>query len=787
MSTVTSATLGFPRIGDNRQLKRALESYWSKKISETELIFASKQVEEEAWRAQLDAGIDFVGVGDFSLYDHMLDWTVRFGLIPKQYSNLKGLDQYFSMARGSGGIDGIEALDMTKWFDMNYHYLQPKIDAAMAPNPDFSDFLDRVKRAIAFFKSAKRVRPIVVGPVTYSALSKLKGITVEALTAKLRPVYKQLFANLVSLGVDCVQLHEPILATTKGVALKEAFDTAFDSKMGIHLNAPKINLVTYFDDIGEIYPWVTALPVAAISLDFTRGNTLALVKKYGFPKDKILGAGLISGRNVWRLNKDRLKALPIVKDLVKSGISICVQPSCSLMHVPYTKTAEGELEVKGLKAVLSFAVEKLDEISVLKSHLSDHADASNFLQDCDAAWNAYSGLHKPNADVANRLSSLDAKTIERSNPFHTRSKTMSNLPWLPTTTIGSFPQTKEVRSLRFRYRKGRISLEEYRRELTRLIAYTIGVQEGLGLDLLVHGEMERTDMVEYFGQQLEGVAFTVKGWVQSYGSRCVRPPIICHDVTRPEAMTVWEFNVAQSMTKKPVKGMLTGPVTILSWSFPREDVSEEVQAMQLALCLRDEVSDLQKAGATHIQIDEPGLRELLPLRDERHENYLKWAVDAFKLSASAASDSTCIHTHMCYAEFDDVMAAIDGLDADVISIENSRSGNETIENMLSYGYSRAIGPGVYDIHSPNVPSVANLKAKVKDFIKAGLPLNLMVINPDCGLKTRNWKEVIPALRNMVIATDQVRAELPSFAKAGLPVEAHKGEHKGCGGDRHLCC
>jgi len=762
-SRVTTATVGFIRIGDKRQLKRALEAYWNGKISQEELIERANKVESDAWQTQSEAKVAQIGVGDFSLYDHVLDWTYRFGLINKRFRHLKGLDQYFAMARGTKGFDGHEALDMTKWFDMNYHYLQPVIDRETLKyaSSNLNDYISRIKRAITQL-SVSRIRPIILGPMTYLALARLQGgVTMDSCLDYLIPIYRDLLKTLKSLGIVQVQLHEPILATSKGKTLKKGLERVLGD---IQSDSPSIDLVSFFDDVGEdMYSWIVNLPIAKISLDLSRGNNFDFISKFGFPKTKVLGAGIISGRNVWRVHPERLDpTISLLRTLTNSGVNVVIQPSCSLQHVPFTKTMEsksiGCSNAHSLYPVLSFAVEKLEELTLVKNHIENPSD--KWLDKCFDAWSKFFKANSPIVSVKKRLEGLTLVDFERKTSFKTRSKIIADhLPRLPTTTIGSFPQTKEVRRLRVQLKRGHISLEAYRARMIQLIAHTVGVQEGLELDIIVHGEMERTDMVEYFGLQLNGIAFTAYGWVQSYGSRCVRPPIIYADVTRPSPMTLWEFKAAQSMTEKPVKGMLTGPITILSWSFPREDVSEETQAMQLALCIRDEVADLEKSGAVHIQVDEPGLREMLPLRDDKREGYLKWAVNSFRLATGIASASTCIHTHMCYAEFADVMGPINDLNADVISIENARSGNETIEDMLKYGYVRYIGPGVYDIHSPSVPSVEFLTKKIQSFLSTGLDPRRLVINPDCGLKTRKWPEVIPALRNMVQATKVIRIKL----------------------------
>ncbi|KAL4114769.1 hypothetical protein PRIC2_014222 [Phytophthora ramorum] len=767
MVAVDSATLGFPRMGPNRELKFALEKFWRNKISEEELFKVAHAVEEANWNKQLDAGVSRVGVGLFSLYDHVLDWTYYLGLAPERFATVPaGLSQYFAMARG---VDGIPALDMTKWFDSNYHYEVPELSAKSSPKANFSSYLSSVKRALAVVGPKKTV-PIILGPLTYLALSKYDGATLDELLAKVLPLYTSLLGELAALGVKEVQVHEPSLVGASADQLAKHLATVYgakDTKGAIQHDGVAINLATYFEEINhDVYQWFATSPVSAISLDFTRGDNLSVLQKFGFPAGKRLGAGLIDGRSVWKFNPDTVltQVAEIKKVLAASeGSELTIQTSSSLQHVPYTTECEKALnagETDGLLGVLSFAYEKLAELEVVKKIAEIGEEAAKAEVDAaKKAWAVYYEKNPAKAAVQTRLAAVTEADFKRPSPFaERRPSQLKGLPVLPTTSIGSFPQTPQIRALRRKLKAGDITAEHYRGKIDEQIAYNIGIQEALGLDILVHGEPERTDMVEFFAEKLEGFAFTQNGWVQSYGSRCVRPPIIFADLVRPTDMTVREFVVAQSFTSKPVKGMLTGPVTILNWSFPRKDISRKDQAFQLALCLRDEVADLETAKCVVIQVDEPALREGMPLKPAKKDEYLNWAVDAFRLSTAVAKNETSIHTHMCYCEFSDCIHAIDAIDADVNSIENARSDDETIRSFKAIGYKRDLGPGTYDIHSPVVPPKEEIVNKLKSFLNL-LPAEQVVVNPDCGLKTRKWPETIAALRNMVDATLEVRASL----------------------------
>ncbi|OQB01561.1 MAG: 5-methyltetrahydropteroyltriglutamate--homocysteine methyltransferase [Chloroflexi bacterium ADurb.Bin222] len=736
-------TVGYPRIGKNRELKRALEAFWKRETDADTLLATFQQVEEDGWRTQRDAGIDHIGVGDATLYDHVLDWSVRLGLIPARFAALQGLDRYFAMARGA---EGIPALEMTKWFDTNYHYLVPEITADVSPTAHFAEFLARIQRAQALL--GERTVPIVLGPVTMLRLAHLE-IPFEAALAQWLPLYVELLASLKALGVREVQLHEPALILPDVADSRPQIEAAAAALAAVGL---PLNLVIPFDDVGDAFPWIAALPVAGLTLDFTRGETAALLERYGWPADKFLAAGVVDGRSVWRVRG--ADVLPLLRELAGYA-TLRLSPSCSLQFVPYSTARETALPAP-LHDVLAFAEEKLHELVALRETVTAARPWD------DSPWERFRAFAPAEVALQQRLASLTAADFSRTEPYAARRPQQLALPPFPLTTIGSFPQTAEVRQLRARFKRGELSEAAYRAALDGWIAYTVGVQEGLGFDVLVHGEFERSDMVEYFAEKLTGFAFTQHGWVQSFGSRYVRPPIIYADVTRPAPMTVREFEVAQSFTRKPVKGMLTGPVTLLNWSFPRTDIPRQEVAFQLALALRAEIADLERAGARVIQVDEPALREGLPFKPDRRAAYLAWTVDAFRLATGGAASATQLHTHMCYAEFGDVLPAIDRLDADVISLENARSGDETLRALAEYGYAREVGPGVYDIHSPVIPDDAFILEKLRVFRRHLADAQIWV-NPDCGLKTRTWAEVLPALRALVAAVQRLRAEL---GKAG---------------------
>jgi len=740
--SILTATLGYPRIGKNREVKKALEAFWSGKIDAESLVQTVRQVELTNWKTQLAAGIDRIAIGDNSLYDIVLDWTVRLGLIPERFRQWDGLERYFAMARGQ---EGISALEMTKWFDTNYHYFVPEISLDILP-ADFSDFLETVRRAQTIV--GKQAIPIVIGPITLLRLSRLEA-PISDLIPKFLDRYLTLLTALKDLGVEEVQMHEPALVLGDAANFREFFESTYPSLAAVGV---PLHLVTYFDDLGDTYPWVMQLPVSAISLDFTRGQNLELLKQYGFPADRRLGVGIVDARNIWQIRAEpAIALLSEIQSTTQATISI--QPSASLQFVPNDAQRETQLP-QPLRNVLSFAEQKLQEV-VFLARTARGEDTQTQQEQNRETRAAFAQFSPADRTVREKLKSLTVNDFERTLPYTERRSQQVSLPSFPRTTIGSFPQTSPVRQLRVRYKRGEISPAEYQAAIDAHIAECIKLQEEIGLDVLVHGEFERTDMVEFFGQQLSGFAFTEHGWVQSYGSRYVRPPIVYGDVARTDAMTVREFKVAQSLTQKPVKGMLTGPVTIINWSYTRTDISRQEQAFQIALALREEVADLEAAGATTIQIDEPALREGLPLKPERWNEYLCWAVDAFRLSAAIAQPQTQIHTHMCYSEFGDIIKDIERLDADVLSIENRRSNNETLFEITDAGYKHQVGNGVYDVHSPAVPSTEQMVQQLQTGL-ANLPIEQIWVNPDCGLKTRRWEEVIPALKNMVEAAKVLR-------------------------------
>ncbi|CAK4208824.1 unnamed protein product [Aphanomyces euteiches] len=762
---IDTGSLGFPRMGPNRELKFALEKFWRGAVDEAQLRAVAEKVETQNWAVQLERGIERVAVGMFSFYDHVLDWTSYLGTEPQRFQKIpNGLQRYFAMARG---VDGIPALDMTKWFDSNYHYEVPELNVHTAPKANFGSFIATVKRAQAVLGKDKTV-PVVLGPLTYLALAKYDETTTLAdILAKILPLYADLLNQLAALGVKEVQVHEPSLVGAHATKLLPHLAAVYGDKdaAGALTNANvALHLVTYFEAIDEeVYKWFVTSKIAAVSLDFTRGDNLSLLQKYGFPAGKRLGAGVVDGRGIWKISTSLIPTLKAIVEVVSKNANgaLTVQPSSCLQHVPYTTKAEVNFEkdLSALYGVLSYAYEKLDEVALIAKALKADSLESAF----EAAASAWANYYKENPAkpaVQSRVAGVTEADLRRPSDFETRRPLqMTTCPVLPTTTIGSFPQTPQIRALRSQLKTGKITQAYYEAQIDAQIAYNIGIQDALGLDILVHGEPERTDMVEFFAEKLNGFAFSQNGWVQSYGSRCVRPPVIYADLERPYDMTVREFKVAQGFSvNKPVKGMLTGPVTILNWSFPRLDISRKDQAYQLALCLRDEVAALESAGCSIIQVDEPALREGMPLKPSKKDEYLRWAVDAFRLSTAVAANPTSIHTHMCYCEFNDCMPSIDEIDADVNSIENARSGDETIRAFKSIGYKKDLGPGVYDIHSPVVPPKQEIVDKLHSFL-ALLPAKQLVVNPDCGLKTRRWPETIAALKHMVEAAAEVRATL----------------------------
>lgn len=762
MSNVRSGNLGYPRIGGNREWKKALEAFWAGKLDEASFLRELKAIRLANLKAQQDRGIDVIPVGDFTYYDHVLDTSVMFGIVPSRFGWKGGevdLATYYAVARGNKSAP---ASEMTKWFNTNYHYIVPELNGA-SPALTRNRLLDAYREAKA--ELGIEGRPVLVGLYTFLKLAKgYEKKELDGWIERLLPLYAQVLRELEAEGVQWVQVDEPFLATTLDredlSRVARIYEILTQAAPGI-----KLQLQTYFESV-DSYEAVVALPVHGIGLDFVHdgGRNLEAVRKFGFPADKVLGAGLIDGRGIWRA--DLRSKLAILSELQNAAASerILIQPSSSLLHVPVSAAAETRLDPT-LRGALAFADEKLEELALLAKAGSLGADA--VAAELDAAESGRLALAaSPSRNVAavrEAISGLASQPSSRPSPFALRKEIQRakwQLPLLPTTTIGSFPQTPEVRSARQKWRNGEWSEEKYAEFVREQIREWIVIQDELGLDVYVHGEFERNDMVEFFGEKLEGFAFTAFGWVQSYGSRCVKPPIIYGDVELTAPMTVEETVYAQSLTAKPVKGMLTGPITILNWSFVRDDKSREEVACQIALALRKEVEWLEAAGIGMIQVDEPALREGLPLKREQWEGYLEWAVRAFRLSTATVKDETQIHTHMCYSEFHDIISSISALDADVISIETSRSHGELVSSFEAFTYDKGIGLGVYDIHSPRVPSVEEMGAMIDRALRVLKPEQFW-INPDCGLKTRKREETVDALRVMVQATRQAREKLAS--------------------------
>ncbi|MFV8163375.1 5-methyltetrahydropteroyltriglutamate--homocysteine S-methyltransferase [Mycobacterium sp. 134] len=748
----TATILGSPRIGPNRELKRAVEKYWSGRIDRAELESVAATLRRDTWASLVAAGLDSVPVNTFSYYDQMLDTAVLVGGLPDRVHGVADdLDRYFAAARGN---DEIPPLEMTKWFDTNYHYIVPEIgpDTTFALNP--AKVLGELEEARAQGVSA---RPVIVGPVTFLALSKAvdgADAPISRLDA-LVGVYAELLEALAEKGVDWVQLDEPVLVTD---ALDNAAELAERTyaRLGALAKRPAIFVATYFGELTDALPALARTPVEAIGVDLVAGAAKALAAVPEL-KGKLLVAGVVDGRNIWRTDLE--SALGTLTTLLGSAKAVAVSTSCSTLHVPYSLDPEDGLD-DALRSWLAFGAEKVFEVATLAVALRDGREkvAAEIESSNLAAASRARDPRLHNDSVRARLESVLAGGISRGAASERRKAQDArlNLPSLPTTTIGSFPQTVDIRKARAALVAGEIDEAEYDNRMKAEVESVIRLQEQLGLDVLVHGEPERNDMVQYFAEQLDGFFATKNGWVQSYGSRCVRPPVLFGDVTRQQPMTVDWAIYAQSLTDKPVKGMLTGPVTILAWSFVRDDQPLADTANQVALAIRDETVDLQSAGIAIIQVDEPALRELLPLRSKDKEAYLRWAVDAFRLSTSGVADSTQIHTHLCYSEFGEVIGAIADLDADVTSIEAARSHMEVLDDLNSIGFSNSVGPGVYDIHSPRVPGVEEITASLREALKA-VPAERLWVNPDCGLKTRTTDEVTESLKHLVTATAKVRA------------------------------
>ena len=760
---VTTHNLGFPRIGAKRELKFALESYWKGESSRDELKALGAQLRQRHWINQ--ANLDLVPVGDFAFYDQMLDMSFTLGNLPERVRGFHGdpLDNCFRVARGrsaqgaedhSACCGGVAAGEMTKWFDTNYHYIVPEFSAGTEFQLDASRLLEQLAEAKA---QGVKAKPVIVGPVTYLALGKAKdGSDRLALLPRLLPVYAQLLAELAAQGVEWVQVDEPLLVTELDADWQHACNTAYH-----HLKSCGVKLLvaTYFGQLQDNMYLAANLPVAGLHLDAINGRGDVVPLLGMLPAHKVLSLGVVNGRNIWKTDLNgALDWLEPLRD--RLGDRLWIAPSCSLLHVPVDLAGEKKLDAE-LKSWLAFALQKLHELEVLATALNMGREwARDALAANQAAVDARRRsprVHDPAVQAAVARLTLDLG--RRRSAYEQRAARQSallKLPAFPTTTIGSFPQTAEIRHARSEFKAGRLDPAGYRLAMQAEIARSVDEQEALGLDVLVHGEPERNDMVEYFGEQLEGYAFSEFGWVQSYGSRCVKPPILFGDISRPRAMTVEWIRYAQSLSAKPMKGMLTGPVTLLNWSFVRDDQPRSASCLQLALAIREEVLDLEKAGVRVIQIDEAALREGLPLRKSQWKTTLDWAVESFRIAANGVRDDTQIHTHMCYSEFNDIIAAIADMDADVITIETARSDMELLDAFVHFKCPNQIGPGVYDIHSPNIPTQAHIEQLMKKAAQR-IPAERLWVNPDCGLKTRQWNEVIPALANMVAAARALRA------------------------------
>ena len=757
---IKTTAFGYPKIGPNRELKKVVESYWAGQITKEELYKLTEEIQIQRLKTLYEAELDYIPSNDFSLYDFILDISTMLGVIPKRFGDNYDIDTYFAMARGSKTA---VACEMTKWFDTNYHYIVPEFEnefKLLKNRP-----LDSYKFALE--KVGIETKPVIVGPFTYVWLGKVpkkqegtllvhmvksrESERFKELVINASKIYNQILKELEANGVKAIQLDEPALVLDleeDDVAiLTESYRTLTQGLKDI-----EVFVHTYYEGLSRYEEIVNNLPVSGIGLDFTvNDENLENLKKFGFPKDKKLIAGIVSGRDPWKI--DFAKTVDLINQILNfvSEDKLIISNSSPLFHLPVSIEYEkGHLDER-LINLLSFANERLDELKMLKKIINEGFPVPS--QNLQAIRDEFKDER-----VRRRVAEIDENKIGRKDNFKERYQkqiSLLGLPKFPTTTIGSFPQTKEVRKARADFVAGKISQDEYENFIKEQIRNVIKIQEELGLDVLVHGEFERSDMVEFFGQKMKGFAFTKNGWVQSYGTRCVRPPIIYGDVSRPEPMTVKEISYAQSLTSKPVKGMLTGPVTILSWSFYRKDIPKKEIAYQIALALRDEVSDLEKAGIKVIQIDEPAFREGLPLKKSKQKEYLEWAVNAFKLTNEQVKAETQIQTHMCYSEFNEIIEYIYAMDSDVILIEASRSKGEILDAFEKFKYDHAIGPGVYDIHSPRIPTIEEMLEIAERSIKL-IDKNLIWINPDCGLKTRNWEEVIPSLKNMVTVAKIMR-------------------------------
>ncbi len=751
--------LGFPRVGVRRELKQVLEKHWKGAATRDELLTTARDLRHRHWQQQRTAGIDGIPANDFTLYDHMLDMSCLLGAVPKRFAwagDTVDLYTYFAMARGGTSA---AAMEMTKWFDTNYHYLVPEFEADMRFRIASNKLFDEVAEARA---SGFDPVPVLVGPVTYLLLGKPKhaGFSLSRAAAGLLPVYAEILRRLGEIGVKRVQIDEPCLVTDLSEEAKALYPLSFRTLAGVTPGIA-IELATYFGALGDNLELAFGLPVSSVHVDLVRAPAqLEACIDAARMGSKRLSLGLVDGRNIWR--NDLTKSIGALEHAVAAlgSENVAVGPSCSLLHSPFDSNEERAMDAQ-IRGWLAFAAQKLDEVALLsrganlgRAAIAGELAASDAVQ---AARAASRRIHNPAVKV--RAGAVKPAMLERSSVYGERSRRQAaelKLPAFPTTTIGSFPQTVEIRAARAAFRAGKLDAAAYEAAMRTEIEGVVRFQERIDLDVLVHGEAERNDMVEYFGEQLDGYAFSENGWVQSYGSRCVKPPIIFGDVSRPRPMTVKWSRYAQSLTARVMKGMLTGPVTILQWSFVRDDQPRAETCRQIALAIRDEVIDLEAAGIRVIQIDEPAIREGLPLRRAEWPAYLRWAVDAFRLSAAVVRDETQIHTHMCYSEFNDIMAAVAEMDADVISIETSRSQMELLDAFVDFKYPNEIGPGVYDIHSPRVPTAADMGALL-DKAREVLDARQIWVNPDCGLKTRGWPEVEQALVNMVAVARSARA------------------------------
>ena len=747
------ASIGYPRIGPKRELKKALEQFWKGEIKEQDLHAVAKDLRKQNWQTQKDNGVDLISSNDFSFYDQVLDAICLLGAIPKRYKwdgNEVTLKTYFAMARGSQTSElDVPALEMTKWFDTNYHYLVPELsknqEFKLSSNKPFSEY-EEAKQA------GFDTKPVILGPLTFLSLSKgIDGSNTIDLLDKILPVYKEIIKKFSELGAQWIQIDEPILV--------KDLDANTVSKIKATLNelkqaagSSKILLTTYFEDLNEdVQKEVFDSNVDAVHLDLVRGSKN---QEYVKNSAKKLSLGLVDGRNVWKAN------LQEKINFIKNNTSgdVIISSSCPLLHSPYDLDLEQKVPSE-IKRWLSFAKQKLQELNIIKGYINEGSHKTELDQNISDVENRKTSKLIHDDAVKNRIKTIDKSIIDRKLGYAERAKVQKNifaLPKYPTTTIGSFPQTTDVRQARAKFKRGELDEQSYEKFLEEKTIDTIRKQEQIGIDVIVHGEFERNDMVEYFGEQLKGFTFTSSGFVQSYGSRCVKPPIIFGNVSRPHAMTVRWSKFAQEQTKQIVKGMLTGPITILQWSFVRDDQPRKFTAQEIAFAIRDEVEDLEKNGIRMIQIDEPALREGLPLKKKNWKEYLNWSVDCFKISAAVVKNETQIHTHMCYAEFEDIIDSIAALDADVISIETSRSRMELLTTFEKFKYPNEVGPGVYDIHSPRVPSTEEMKELIQKASKLIDPARIWV-NPDCGLKTRGWPETIDALTKMVNAAKELRA------------------------------